>query len=114
MLCSVPGLVEGEGFKRPTHYLALLLERATQLGQRHYLNTLLSVKKIPYIVQTCCMLASKGVVLNCINSEYELKHRALFITPELSSCEEHRECSSLPAPGRNEAEPRDHDLLGMG
>ena len=103
MLCSIHGLVEGEGFKLPTHYLALLLEHTAQLGQRRYLNTLLSVKKLPYILQTCRMLAGKGVVLNCINSEYELKHRALFITPEPSSCDEHGECSSLPAHGRNAA-----------
>lgn len=114
MSCSTHGLVEGEGFKLPTRYLASLLERTTQLGQRRYLNTLLSVKKLPYIVQTCRMLAGKGVVLNCINSEYELKHRALFRTPEPSSCDEHRECSSLPAHGGNEVGPRDRDLLGMG
>lgn len=78
MPCSTQGLVEGEGFKLPTRYLAPLLERTTQLGQRRYLNTLLSVKKLPYIVQTCRMLAGKGVVLNCINSEYELKHE-LFL-----------------------------------
>lgn len=114
MLCSIRGLVEVEGFKLPTHYLAPHLEHATQLGQRRYLNTALSVKKLPDIVQTCRMLAGKGVVLNCINSEYELKHRALFITPEPSLCDEHRKCSSLPAHGRNEDGPSDNNLLGMG
>jgi len=74
MLGSIHGQVEGEGFKLPTHYLAPLLECTTQLGQHRYLNTLLSVKKLPYIVQTCRMLAGKAVVLNCINSKYELKH----------------------------------------
>lgn len=57
-----------------------------QQGQRHYFNTLLLVKKLPDIAQTHRMLAGKAVVLNCINSECEFKHRALFITPEASPC----------------------------
>lgn len=85
-LCSIPGLPEGEVFKPPIHYLASLLEHSAQQGQRCYLNTLLLVKKLPDIAKTCLMLAGKAVVLNCINSEYEFKHRAFFITPEASLC----------------------------
>lgn len=73
---SIHGPGEGEGFKLPTHYLAQLLEHTTQLGQHCYLNTFLSVKKLPYIVQTCRMLAGKGMLLNCINSE--LKYRGFL------------------------------------
>lgn len=99
----VRGLVEGEGFRLSTHCLASLLERTTQPGHRSYLNTSPSAKELPYMVQTRCVLAGEGVVLNCINSEYQLKHRILFITPEPSLCVERGERSSLPAHGRNEA-----------
>lgn len=81
-LCSIPGLAEL--FKPPIHYLASLLEHSAQRGQCCCLNTLLLVKKLPDIAQTCLMLAGKAVVLNCINSEYGFKHRAFFITPEAS------------------------------
>lgn len=62
------------------------MEHNTQWGQLHYLNTLLLVKKVPGILQTCRILARKEVVLNCINSEYEFKYRALFKAPEASPC----------------------------
>lgn len=81
-LCSIHGLAEGEALKPPIYSLASLLERSAQRGQRRYLNTLVLVKKIPDIAQTCLMLAGKAVVLNCIHSEF--KHRAFFITPEAS------------------------------
>lgn len=42
-------------------------------------------------------------VLNCISSEYQVNHGALFITPEPALCDEHGERSSLPGKGKDEA-----------
>lgn len=47
-------------------------------------------------------------VLNCISSEYQVNHGALFITPEPALCDEHGERSSLPGKGKDEAGWQQH------
>lgn len=108
----IHGLAEGEGFKRPACYVASLSEHSTQGGPYHSLNALLSAKqnkpKQNFYCASMLYAGRQRSVLNCISSEYQVNHGALFIAPEPALCDEHGERSSLPGKGKDEAGWQQH------